>query len=303
MWTFDEPTPGASQTPSREVPPDWGVEVSPAATMPAAPVPSPVEPPRSRPQPVAAPPADAPRVGFSDVAAARLVVDAQADGVLVEQDRRLAAVLHHAQGRQQIRSVMVASALPAEGKTLTATNLALTLSRSYQKRVLLIDADLRRPSLSAIFEVSNRTGLATCLRDTQVTQLPLSQVGPNLWLLPAGKPDPNPTSLLTSDAMQQMLAEAVLQFDWVILDTPPVGLMPDASLLAAMVDAAFMVVHAGRTPYPLVRKAVEAIGLERVLGVVLNRAERSSAVDAYGYYGYYQTDGREAGGRGGIALG
>jgi capsular exopolysaccharide synthesis family protein len=304
MWTFDEPVPGAGQPPSRDLSPDWHVEAPPAvAPMPAAAVPAPVEPSRSRQQPSAARAADAPRVGFSDIAAARLVVDSQSDVVLVEQYRRLAAVLHHAQGRQQIRSVMITSALPAEGKTLTATNLALTLSRSYQKRVLLVDADLRRPSLSAIFEVSNRAGLAMCLRDTQVTRLPVSQVGPNLWLLPAGKPDPNPTSLLTSDAMQQLLAEAVEQFDWVILDTPPVGLMPDASLLAAMVDAAFMVIHAGRTPYPLVRKAVDAIGLERVLGVVLNRADRSSAVDAYDYYGYYQADGSETGGRSGIAPG
>ena len=84
------------------------------------------------------------------------------------------------------------------------------------------------------------------------------------------------------------------QFDWVIIDTPPVGLMPDANLLAAMVDAAFVVVHAGRTPYPLVKKAVDAIGLERVLGVVLNRAERSAAAAAYnyGYYDYYADPAR-----------
>ena len=74
--------------------------------------------------------------------------------------------------------------------------------------------------------------------------------------------------------MKQLIADASQQFDWVILDTPPVGLMPDANLLAAMVDVAFVVVNAGHTPYPLVQKAVEAIGIERVLGVVLNRAER-----------------------------
>ena len=304
MWTFDEHKSGADQRPSPELVQDWRLEAPPAtAAEPAAAMPARVQPRPSQPEPVAVSETE-PQVRFSDIAAARLVVDSQADRALVEQYRRLAAVLHHAQNRHQTRSAMIASALPGEGKTLTSTNLALTLSRSYQKRVLLIDADLRRPSLSAIFDVSKSAGLTTSLRETQMTRLPVSHVGPNLWLLPAGTPDPNPTSLLTSDAMKHLLAEAVTQFDWVILDTPPVGLMPDANLLAAMVDVAFMVVNAGRTPYPLVRKAVDAIGPERVLGVVLNRADRSASGDAYGYYyGYYEENAREAGGRGGIALG
>jgi capsular exopolysaccharide synthesis family protein len=195
--------------------------------------------------------------------------------------------------------------VPAEGKSLTATNLALTLSGSYEKRVLLIDADLRRPSLHAVLNMPNDEGLSTVLNDSRQSRLPIMKVQENLWLLPAGRPDPNPTSLLTSPAKQQLLAEAETQFDWVIIDTPPVGLMPDANLLAALVDAAIVVVHAGRTPFPLVRKAVDAIGLERVLGVVLNRAERSAAAAAYnfGYYDYYADPVRQSSGRKQLALG
>jgi capsular exopolysaccharide synthesis family protein len=157
------------------------------------------------------------------------------DNLLVEQFRRLAAVLHHSQQQRQTRTVMIASAVPAEGKSLTTTNLALTLSRSYEKRVLLIDTDLRRPTLDTLFNVSNAVGLRTSLSNPQA-RLPVMQVDENLWLLPAGRPDPNPTSLVTSSAMKQLIADASQQFDWIILDTPPVGLMPDANLLAAMVD-------------------------------------------------------------------
>ena len=229
------------------------------------------------------------------IADAKLVIG-QHDNLLIEQFRRLAAVLHHAQLERHAHTVMIASAVPAEGKSLTASNLALTLSRSYEKRVLLVDTDLRRPSLHTLFNVSNTSGLTTTLNDPQQGRLPVVQVQRNLWLLPAGRPDPNPTSLVTSAAMKQLLEEASTQFDWVILDTPPVGLMPDANLLAAMVDAAFVVVNAGRTPYPLVKKAVEAIGIERVLGVVLNRAERSAAEGAYSYsyYDYYADGASQA---------
>jgi protein-tyrosine kinase len=225
--------------------------------------------------------------------AAKLVID-QKDNLLVEQFRRLAAVLHHSQQQRQTRIVMIASAVPAEGKSLTATNLALTLSRSYDKRVLLIDTDLRRPTLHTLFNVSNAVGLRTALHDPRQGRLPVLQVGEKMWLLPAGHPDPNPTGLVTSLAMKQLIADAAEQFDWIILDTPPVGLMPDANLLAAMVDAAFVVVNAGKTPYPLVQKAVEAIGVDRVLGVVLNRADRSAAAEAYNYYNYYTEAPRTA---------
>jgi len=224
---------------------------------------------------------------FGEGIAERLVVAEQIDTVLVEQYRRLAASLHHAQTKREIRTVMVVSAVPAEGKTLTATNVALTLSLSYQRRVLLIDADLRRPTLHTLFNVPNGEGLTSSLVDPHVTRLPVRQVHTNLWLLAAGPRDPNPTSLLTSDAMQQLLKEAAAQFDFVVIDTPPVALMPDANLLAAMIDVAILVINAGVTPYPVVQKAVTAVGASRILGTVLNRAERSAAADEFDYYGYY----------------
>jgi capsular exopolysaccharide synthesis family protein len=266
----------------------------PAASTPAG---APADPPVDWQfeQPAVAPPVGAPTAApstsegwtFGDGIAQRLVVSERVDTVMVEQYRRLAASLHHAQTKREIHTVMVASAVPAEGKTLTATNLGLTLSQSYQRRVLVIDADLRRPTLHALFNVPNTAGLTSSLVDPNVSQLPVRQVHTNLWLLPAGPRDPNPTSLLTSAAMQELLTQAAAQFDWVIVDTPPVALMPDANLLVAMIDTAILVINAGSTPYPVVQKAVTAVGPSRILGVVLNRAERSAAAEEYEYYGYY----------------
>jgi receptor protein-tyrosine kinase len=272
----------------REVPAEWQFQERDVLPADAAAPPAPARVAVAAPAPpVAARQPDATAASFVETTG-KLVIG-QHDNLIIEQFRRLAAVLHHAQLQRQAHTVMIASAVPAEGKSLTASNLALTLSRSYEKRVLLIDTDLRRPSLHTLFNVSNTVGLTTTLNDPQQGRLPVVQVQQNLWLLPAGAPDPNPTSLVTSLAMKQMLEEASTQFDWVILDTPPVGLMPDANLLAAMIDVAFVVVNAGQTPYPLVKKAVDAIGLDRVLGVVLNRADRSAAAAAYnyGYYDYY----------------
>jgi capsular exopolysaccharide synthesis family protein len=234
-------------------------------------------------------PALAPFQGFSNATAEKLVVGSTAAPSFVEQYRKLAATLHHAQVDRGVRVVMIASALPSEGKTLTATNLALTLSESYRRRVLLVDGDLRRPSLHEVFQVPNVAGLSDGLAADSERKLPLIQISPLLSLLAAGRPEPDPMGALTSSRMRQVITEAAAAFDWVVLDTPPVGLMPDANLLAAMVDVAVLVVRSGSTPVAAVQRATAAIGRERVLGVVLNGLDESdiSRADGYGYgYGY-----------------
>jgi protein-tyrosine kinase len=225
---------------------------------------------------------------FPPEMAGKLVVSHTAAAGLIEQYRRLAAVLHHAQTERGVRSVMIASAVAAEGKTLTATNLALTLSQSFDRRVLLIDADLRRPALHEMFRLPNEQGLVDSLRRPDGGRLPVQAVAPNLWVLTAGRPTSDPMSGLVSTAMKQLLADAAEQFDWVIVDTPPVALMPDANLLAGMVDTALLVISANTTPYPLVQRAAASLGTSRLLGVVLNRASQAALEQEYGYYGNYE---------------
>ena len=203
----------------------------------------------------------------------RLVVHHSVENIAVEQYRRLAAVLHHAQAARDIKVVMVASAEPSEGKSLTAANLALTLSESYKRRVLLVDADLRSPSLDLVFQIPYGPGLSESLRSHEEQALNVVNLSSSLALLPGGNPDADPMASLTSGRMQEIIQEAAASFDWVILDAPPLGLLVDANLMAAQVDRSVLVIRAGETPYTQVQKAIEAIGRERLIGVVLNAVD------------------------------
>lgn len=243
-------------------------------------------------QPVSAPVADAfissPRSVDLSVGATegqeKVVGSSIGDPLLIEQFRKMAATLHQLQLDRGIRTVMVASALAGEGKTLTALNLALTLSESYRRRVLLIDADLRRPTLHTLLNVSNASGLTDTLHHDQTdARATVFEVGPRLALLPAGRPSADPMSLVTSGRMRNLLAAAAREFEWVVLDTPPVLMLPDAHLLADMVDVALVIAEAGRTPAHLVLKAIDMIGRERVGGVVLNRTDPKEVAATFGY--------------------
>jgi len=206
---------------------------------------------------------------------------------MAEQYRRLAAALHHSQTTQGTRLVMIASAEASDGKSLTAANLALTLSESYRRDVLLIDADLRRPTLHTLFGAPNVSGLNDGLHAGRDGKLAVQKLTDTLTLLPAGRPDPDPMSTLTSSRMANILTESAQRFDWVLIDTPPLGFLADAHLLSTLLDGVVLVVRANKTAYASVAKAVDALGRNRILGVVLNGATGLS-LDEYSYH--YQAE-------------
>jgi len=227
-------------------------------------------------------------------ASEKLVIHPTAGYGCVEQYRRVAAMLHQLQEERGTKVLMVASAAMSEGKTLTAANLALTLSESYHRRVLLIDADLRRPSLTALFGVRSGSGLSESLRTANRGPLRVLELSDRLALLPGGRPDTDPMAGLTSGRMQQIIAEAAANYDWVILDTPPVSLQPDAHLLSAFIEAAVFVIGAGISPAAVVQNAIETIGREKIVGVVLNRVD-AAAFNESAYYDYYYDESRGSG--------
>ena len=200
----------------------------------------------------------------------------------VEQYRRLAAVLMRAQVEHGVRVVMIASATPSEGKTMTTANLALTLARSYRRRVLVIDADLRKPSLHRVFNVGNVRGLTEYLDGFGNDPVATIQINPQLTLLPAGRASSDPVGGLASSRLLRLLEQAAAEFDMVLVDTPPVAQLPDARLLGDLVDAAVLVVASGQAPHTAIEHAIAEIGRERLLGIVFNRAEGQQAR----YYGY-----------------
>jgi protein-tyrosine kinase len=165
--------------------------------------------------------------------------------------------------------------LSAEGKTLTCVNLALTLSESYHRSVLLMDGDLRRPWLHDVFGVPNFSGLNDTSTSPEV-KIPVLQVSEKLSLLTAGRPASDPMRVLSSERMDHVLQEARGRFDWVLLDTPPITLLTDASLLASKADLVVLVVEAGKTSYQVALRAIDVVGRNRLIGVVLNRAQAPS---------------------------
>jgi len=223
--------------------------------------------------------------GFSPEWLDRLATSAGANSLLVEQFRRLAAQLHQAAAVSPLKRVMVTSASAGDGKTLTAVNLALIFSESYGRNVLLIDADMRRPSIQTVSQLGTTVGLSEGLDSRDDVKLSIIRLTKNLTLLPAGRPIGDPMKGLTSRRMLRILEEARDSFDWVIVDAPPVGPVADAALLAAMVDTSLFVIRAGKTPHQLAQKAIDGLGRDRIFGVVLNAVDDISLRTYSPYYG------------------
>lgn len=205
--------------------------------------------------------------------------------IVVEQYRRLAASLHELQVDTGLKTMMVTSATPREGKTLTVTNLALTLSGSYRRRVLLIDADLRRPSLHEVFRLPKTIGLSEALRSGSRPHL--LELSPFLSVLPAGELQGDPMSALTSDRLPALVEQCTAAFDWVLLDAPPIGLMPDGNVLARVAKAVVFVIAAGITSHRTIERAIAEIGRDQIVGTVLNRIDEQQMPAAGDYTGYY----------------
>jgi capsular exopolysaccharide synthesis family protein len=224
-------------------------------------------------------------VTATDELRARLVTETL-DAVSREQYRRLAAVLCEEQAEDQLASVVVTSAVPGEGKTLTVINLGLTLSESYGRRVLVIDADLRAPTVHTALGIANERGLSEALGDAG-SDLPITQITARFGVMTAGRSASNPLAGFSSPRMGEILRDVAARFDWVLLDTSPVGIVPDAQVLARLVGGVVLVIGAGKTPAAAVERAVAELGgPEAIIGTVLNRIDERRIPDT-GYYGHY----------------
>jgi len=188
-----------------------------------------------------------------------------------EQYRSLRTRLAHTEGSSTLRTVLVTSPQKSEGKSVTAANLALTMAQELQRRVVLLEADLRKPSLQQLFGLPPGPGLAeylsgACALSEAMKYLPDF----NLTVMTAGATPTNPAELLGSTAMRRLLDQLRTRFDRVILDSPPVLPLADVAVLAPVVDGTLLVVRAGVTPKPAIENALRAFDPSRLLGVVLN---------------------------------
>jgi capsular exopolysaccharide synthesis family protein len=186
-----------------------------------------------------------------------------------------------------LKTIMVTSSGPQEGKTTTATSLAITMAGS-GNRVLLVDGDMRRPRIHRIFGVPSHGGLSSLiLGDGSLASVIQPTVVENLSVLPCGPIPPNPAELLHTAAFQRILSEAAQRFDRVIIDSPPIGVVADAVVMATQVDGTLVVLKAGKTDRDVARQAVKQLTDVRapVFGAVLNDLDLSD--QKYGQYSYY----------------
>lgn len=202
-----------------------------------------------------------------------------------EKFRTLRSRLYQIAVTRPIKRIVITSSMPEEGKTFIASNLAQSIVRQEQRRVLLIDGDLRAPRLHLTLGASIKPGLSDYLRG-EADEFEIVQTGEqtNLSLIASGAEVPNPSELLHSNAMRTLLDRLTPLFDWVIVDSPPAIAVHDASILADMCDGVLFVVRAGKTDFEVAQKAAGEFDEKRLLGAILNRVEKG---DAYSYYYAY----------------
>jgi len=187
-----------------------------------------------------------------------------------------------------IHTVMVTSSRMSEGKSTTTANLAVTYAQT-GKRVLLIDADMRKPTQHKLFGLSNRYGLTSALtNNSELREVVLETGIDQLSLLPSGPVPPHPSEMLASQRMETLLERARESYEMVLIDTPPMMAVTDAQILAAKCDGVILVIDAGKVKKEMARKVKTKLqhAHARMLGVVLNNVSRSGA-DSYAYYTYY----------------
>jgi capsular exopolysaccharide synthesis family protein len=204
-----------------------------------------------------------------------------------EQFRTLRSRLYRMRETQPLQTILISSAIPAEGKTVVSSNLAYALVRQQGCRVLLIDADLRSPRVHTLLGTPAAPGLADYLQET-ATEFEISQRSSeeNFCFIPAGNHVTHPSELISSERMKQFLERVKPAFDWIIIDSPPALPVADASVLGGLVDGVLLVVRANSTPSEASVKACKELRDAHILGVVLNSAEESAGYNSYYASGY-----------------
>ncbi len=216
----------------------------------------------------------------------KLVAKANPKSPISEQYRTIRTNIEFSAVDEEIRTLMVTSSGPAEGKSTTTANLAVVFAQQ-GKKVLIVDADMRKPTVHYTFGVTNTTGLTNVLtRQATLDEAARPTDIENLNVLPSGPIPPNPAELLGSKGMQVFFEKATERYDMIIFDTPPVLAVTDAQILANKCDGTVLVVASGKTELESAQKTKELLSAAqaKLLGVVLNN-KKMEKTDYYYYYG------------------
>lgn len=217
----------------------------------------------------------------------------QSSAMCAEQFRTLRSRLYRLREKSPVRTLLVTSTLPGEGKTFVALNLALAIARQHERRALLIDADLRASRLHVRLGAPSAPGLSDYLSG-RADEFSVLQADPKveLFLVPAGRSVPNPSELLANGMFKRFVDGMSPIFDWVIVDAPPVLAVADPGIIAEFCDGVLVVVRAGMAAHDLVKTTLQEFRGNNLLGVVLNGANEGTNYGNYSYYAGFGMDKR-----------
>ncbi|MDY6971065.1 MAG: polysaccharide biosynthesis tyrosine autokinase [Thermodesulfobacteriota bacterium] len=222
-----------------------------------------------------------------------LVTLLQPKSIAAEQFRKLKATVLKILERKSGSCIMISSAVAGEGKTLTATNLAISIAQEIQQHVLLIDGDLRRPNIHKVLSIEDNMGLSEYLSgDLDLSRFIAKTSVPKLSVLTAGALTTKPAELFSSNKMKELIREVRQRYDdrYIIIDSTPVISTSEPDILARQVDGILFVVRAGKTPREVIKRSLMCFEKEKIMGLVFNEFDIRATGYHYGYYNYYGKD-------------
>ncbi len=212
----------------------------------------------------------------------RLVCLTDSGSPAAEAFRLLGVRLRHLRRDRSLKKVLITSTIPQEGKSMVAGNLACTLALRAQQRILLLEGDLRRPSLSQRFGIGRNPGICEYLQGERSLEASIYHLSnPNLWILPAGNAPSNALELLQSGRLSTLMDQLSVWFDWIVIDSPPVLPLADTSVWMRLCDGILLVTRQGTTEKRKLQRGLEALEPKKLIGALVNGSENASDSDYY----------------------
>lgn len=202
-----------------------------------------------------------------------------------EQVRFLSVRLTQLQRARPLKKILITSTVPEEGKSMVSANLAIALAGKRQKKILLLEGDLRRPVLAQRFGLGKLAGLSERLQATSSAAPNIYHLeGPGLWFLPAGSPPESPLELMQSGRLSELLDQLSARFDWIVIDSPPLLPLADTSVWMRFTDGVLLVAREGKTERRQLQRVLHVLNQSNLVGVVLNSCTNANQSSYYQSY-------------------
>ncbi len=212
----------------------------------------------------------------------RLVCFTDNESLAAEKFRFLGISLQNLRRERPLKKVLITSTIPREGKSTVSANLACSLAKRTQQRTLLLEGDVRRPSLSQLFGLGRVSGISECLQGEHSLLTSIHHLeGPGFWFLPAGSDPKHPLELMQSGRLSAAMDQLAAWFDWIIIDSPPVMPLADTSVWMRLADGILLVVRQGTTEKGHLKSGLEVLERGKIIGAVLNGSNRLAQNDYY----------------------